>query len=313
MSKTADPEGSRVFRSPAAVALWWVWALFALGNLIDLAVQGRDHLSLVAAFTLIAVTGVLYVTALRPRIVAEADGLTIINPVRVHRVPWAAVAGFDSIDLLRIHCAWPAEDGPATAAAQTGPRKSGLPESGSPETGLPKTGLPEAGLPESGLPESGLPESGLPETDLPETGFPRTGLPETGLPETGLPEAAVAGFGAGQYPAGERKRVISSWAVRSSRRAQIVAEVRARRQAVRGPGRGRAGLGFGAPPPDDAPPPAPLGLDSAKVIEALTERAEKARASAPGPPAVPPQSQWHWPSVAAVVVPVLALVIAALA
>lgn len=262
MSKSADLEGRRVFRSPAAVALWWVWVLFALGNLIDLAVQGRDHLSLVAAVTLIAVTGVLYVTAQRPRIVAEADGLTITNPVRVHRVPWAAVAGFDSTDLLRVHCTWPAEDGPATAAAQTGP---------------------------------------------PESGPPKTGLLETGLPGTGVAES-----GAGQHPAGERKRVISSWAVRSSRRGQIAAEARARRQALRGPGRGRAGLGFGVPP-DDAPPPAPLGLDSAKVIEALTERAEKARAAAPGPPAVPPQSWWHWPSVAAVVVPVLALVIAALA
>jgi Bacterial PH domain len=66
--------------------------LFAAANLIDLAIQGRDHLSVVAAFSLLAVTGVVYVTARRPRIVADADGLTIVNPVRVHRVGWAAFA-----------------------------------------------------------------------------------------------------------------------------------------------------------------------------------------------------------------------------
>ena len=66
-----DPGGRQVFRSPAAVAIWWVWVLFAVGNLIDLAVQGRDHLSVVAAFILLLITGVVYVTALRPRVVAD--------------------------------------------------------------------------------------------------------------------------------------------------------------------------------------------------------------------------------------------------
>ena len=108
MKPPADPNGRQSFRSPSAVAIWWVWLLFAVGNLIDLAVQGRDHISLVAAFTLFAVTGVVYVIAQRPRIVADADGLTIVNPVRGHRVGWAAVAGIDTTDLLRIRCAWPA-------------------------------------------------------------------------------------------------------------------------------------------------------------------------------------------------------------
>jgi len=98
----------QVFRSPAAAAVWWVWALFAAGNLIDLAVQGRDHLSVVAAGTLLLITGVVYVTARRPKIVADDHGLTIVNPLRDHRVGWASVAGYDTTDLLRIRCAWPA-------------------------------------------------------------------------------------------------------------------------------------------------------------------------------------------------------------
>jgi PH (Pleckstrin Homology) domain-containing protein len=102
----------QVFRSPTAVVVWWVWALFALGNLIDLAVQGRDHLALVAAFILLFVTGIVYVTALRPRVIADADALTIVNPVTEYRIGWAAVAGADGTDLLRVRCAWPDGDGP---------------------------------------------------------------------------------------------------------------------------------------------------------------------------------------------------------
>jgi hypothetical protein len=229
MSKTADPDGRRVFRSPSAVAIWWLWVLFAVGNLIDLVIQGRDHVSVVAACSLLAVTGVVYVTALRPKIVAEADGLMIVNPVRVHRVGWAAIAGFDTTDLLRVGCEWPAESG--TAADR----------------------LPEIGTPEGGLPPGWSAQDGLPGT------------------------GTVT-----------KKRTIHSWAVRSSRRGQIAAEARAKRQAARGRGGGRVGLG-------------------------LTERAETARAAAPDARAVPPLSDWDWPSVAAVVFPALALLIAVLA
>ncbi len=39
----------QTFRSPTAAVIWVVWLLFAVANWIDLAVQGRDHLSVVAA------------------------------------------------------------------------------------------------------------------------------------------------------------------------------------------------------------------------------------------------------------------------
>jgi hypothetical protein len=111
-----DQDGRQVFRSVGAVVVWWVWLLFAVGNLIDLAVQGRDHLSLVAAFILLFATGIVYITALRPRIIADNDGLTISNPVRDHRVGWAAVAGADPTDLLRVRCEWQAGAGTARQA-----------------------------------------------------------------------------------------------------------------------------------------------------------------------------------------------------
>ena len=104
MSTRADPDDDRqVFRSPAARAIWWLWTLFAVANLIDLAVQGHDHLSAVAACTLLLVTGIVYTTAQRPRIIADADGVTIVNPLREHRAagpPW-----WDSMPLSCCGCA----------------------------------------------------------------------------------------------------------------------------------------------------------------------------------------------------------------
>jgi hypothetical protein len=95
--------GPQVFRSPTAVIVWWVWVLFAVANLIDLAVQGREHLSLVAAAILVLVTGIAYVTAQRPRVIADSAGITIVNPLRDHHIGWAGVTQVDLADLLRVH------------------------------------------------------------------------------------------------------------------------------------------------------------------------------------------------------------------
>jgi hypothetical protein len=97
------------------VVVWVVWLLFAVGNWIDLAVQGRDHLSVVAAAVLLLATGVAYVTAQRPRIIADDAGVTVRNPLRDHRIGWAGVAEIDLVDLLRVHCAWGGPPGAAPA------------------------------------------------------------------------------------------------------------------------------------------------------------------------------------------------------
>jgi hypothetical protein len=107
LGKTGDEKDKpQVFRSPVAVIVWWVWLLFAVGNLIDLAVQGRDHTSAVAAAILVFVTGVVYVTAQLPRVVASPDDVKIRNPLRDHVIGWGAVNKIDTLDLLRVHCAW---------------------------------------------------------------------------------------------------------------------------------------------------------------------------------------------------------------
>jgi hypothetical protein len=103
--KRADATtGPQTFRSPTAVVVWWVWLLFAVANLIDLAVQGRDHLTLIAAGILLLVTGGAYVTAQRPRIIADKSSVTVVNPLRDHHVGWAHVSEVDLADLLRVHC-----------------------------------------------------------------------------------------------------------------------------------------------------------------------------------------------------------------
>jgi PH (Pleckstrin Homology) domain-containing protein len=102
--KRADTtSGPQTFRSPTAVVVWWVWLLFAAANLIDLAVQGRDHLALIAAAILVLATGVAYVAAERPRIVADTSGVTVVNPLRDHHIGWANVSQVDLADLLRVH------------------------------------------------------------------------------------------------------------------------------------------------------------------------------------------------------------------
>jgi len=104
-----QPGQVQTFRSATAVVVWVVWLLFAVGNLIDLAVQGRDHTSAIAAAILLLVTGIAYDTAQRPRIIADDAGVTVRNPLKDHQVDWASVTKVDLTDLLRVHCAPPGE------------------------------------------------------------------------------------------------------------------------------------------------------------------------------------------------------------
>jgi uncharacterized membrane protein YgcG len=115
--KGADPNAKvQTFRSPTAAVVWVVWLLFAVGNWIDLAVQGRDHLSAVAAALLLLVTGIAYATAQRPKIIADEAGVTVRNPLRDYRIGWAGVTKVDLADLLRVHCDWGARDGTGPGA-----------------------------------------------------------------------------------------------------------------------------------------------------------------------------------------------------
>jgi Bacterial PH domain len=79
------------------------WLLIALAVLIDLAVQGRNHAALVAGAVVLAVSGIVYACAWRPRVVADSGGITVVNPLRDHQVPWGSVAKVDVVTALRVH------------------------------------------------------------------------------------------------------------------------------------------------------------------------------------------------------------------
>jgi hypothetical protein len=74
-------------------------------------VQGRDHVSAIAAALLLLATGIAYVAAQRPRIIADEAGITVRNPLRDYRIGWASVTKVDLVDLLRVHCDWGRQPG----------------------------------------------------------------------------------------------------------------------------------------------------------------------------------------------------------
>ncbi|HEY6481227.1 MAG TPA: PH domain-containing protein [Streptosporangiaceae bacterium] len=97
-----DEAGRTTFRLNAPLVLWWCWVVFAVGNLIDLAVQSRDWFSLEITGALLVVTGFMYACALRPRVISDASGLTVRNPFRDYQVPWGRMAGVflgDSVEV----------------------------------------------------------------------------------------------------------------------------------------------------------------------------------------------------------------------
>jgi Bacterial PH domain len=103
---TVDPgtgSGRQVFRTPGSVVLWWAWLVVALLILGSVALRGHNHAGAVAALVVIAITGCMYACAWQPRIVADADGITVQNPLRWHILPWAVVTQVDLVQTVQVH------------------------------------------------------------------------------------------------------------------------------------------------------------------------------------------------------------------
>ena len=102
------------------VILWWVWVAFVVANVADYAAQGLPSArfgSLLAA-VLLLVTGVVYTLAARPKVIEDGDGLTVVNPFRVHRLPWPTIDSVDTGEWVRVRYAGRAAAGepPGTEA-----------------------------------------------------------------------------------------------------------------------------------------------------------------------------------------------------
>lgn len=93
-----------VFRLAPPVVFWWLWLAFVTANVIDYAVQGLPsaRFGAVVAAVLLLVTGLAYTLALRPRVLADAGGLTVVNPYRVHRLPWTRVESVDAAQWVSV-------------------------------------------------------------------------------------------------------------------------------------------------------------------------------------------------------------------
>jgi hypothetical protein len=103
---TAD--GKTIFRLIPPLVLWWAWIAFAAFNVADLVIQSHDWFSVQVTVGILAVTGIMYACALRPRVVTDAGGLIIRNPFRDYHVPWGGVAGVYLGDSVEIQCERPA-------------------------------------------------------------------------------------------------------------------------------------------------------------------------------------------------------------
>jgi hypothetical protein len=92
------------------VILWWVWVAFVLLNVVDYSVQGLPsaRLGTVLGSLLLLVTGLVYTLALRPKVIEDGDGLTVVNPYRVHRLPWPRIESVDTGEWVRVRYSGPA-------------------------------------------------------------------------------------------------------------------------------------------------------------------------------------------------------------
>ena len=314
-SSRKDPDSEReVFRSAGSTALSWAWFVVAGIILVDLAVQGRDHTALVTAVLVLAITGVVYACAWRPKIVADTSGITVINPARDHRVPWVAVSKVDVVNAVRVHCepapgaargkvlySWAVQSSPRSArkaalrreaASQPRPRLSPRPRSLQPPPGAVPRGYGELPEPAKDALERSSTEftagrlaeraqharrAAARAAELPPAGGQPSadGSPLAGAPLAGGPPSAD-----GPATAGEQARQPS----RTRREARTLVRerdrrCRASRRAGRRPGR-------------------------------VTARS--ARSGAPAMAGTQPVAQWAWLSIAAMVVPLAALLLVVL-
>jgi hypothetical protein len=259
-----------VFRSAGSLILSWAWFVVAAIILVDLAVQGRDHVAVMTAATVLVITGIVYACAFRPKIVADPGGISLINPVRDHRVPWAAVVKVDVVNAVRVHCAPApgAEHGKVlySWAVQSSPRSAR-------KTALRREA---ASQPRGRL--TPRPRSLGPPSPPPGS-VPRYGeIPDSAKEAL---DRSSADFTAG----------------RLSERAQHARQAAARAAAARLPVDGDAGQ------------PGEAGTDQATAVAADLRAAGDSTAVAEAEQVT---AQWAWLAIAAMVVPLLLLLLVAL-
>jgi hypothetical protein len=96
---------SETFRLAPPVVFWWVWVAFVVANVADYAAQGLPpaRLGSVVASVLLLVTGLAFTLALRPKVIAGDEGITVVNPYRTHVIPWRLITLVDTGEWVQVH------------------------------------------------------------------------------------------------------------------------------------------------------------------------------------------------------------------
>jgi len=119
-------DGRRIYRLVSPLIIWWTWVGVVALGLGDLAIQGHNWISLKFGLGLLATTGAVYACTLWPRVIADDDGITVLNPIRQFRVPWGAVNGIFLADSVEVVCARlaPKSDKTVYSWALSSPRRA---------------------------------------------------------------------------------------------------------------------------------------------------------------------------------------------
>jgi Bacterial PH domain len=97
-----------VYRLITPVIFWWGWAVFAVVFAAQSLISDHDYLSVELTAGLAIVTAVVYGTALRPKVIADDDGVSVRNPFRDHRIGWGGLNAVHQGDSVELSCARPA-------------------------------------------------------------------------------------------------------------------------------------------------------------------------------------------------------------
>jgi hypothetical protein len=104
----SSTDGKTVFRLGTQFIIWWAWVAFAIFNVFELVLRDRDYFSIEVIAALLALTGLAYACALRPKVLADDRGVVVRNPFQDHEAPWGAVKGVYLGDSVEFTCARPA-------------------------------------------------------------------------------------------------------------------------------------------------------------------------------------------------------------
>lgn len=108
--------------------IWWAWVGIIILSLLDLVIQGHGHnfLTLKIVFGSAAITGAIYALTLWPAVIASNTGIKVRNPIRTFDIPWGAVHGVYLADSVEVQCARPApkKDKTVYSWALSSPRRT---------------------------------------------------------------------------------------------------------------------------------------------------------------------------------------------